>query len=66
MFIPELKTKIRTALVIADPTTIPAVERQLWGLRLWQVVGLFFLGTIVLGKGLITVIRNAPTVATGA
>ena len=51
-FIPKVQTKVKTLPSPADvsATLLPTAERELWGLKLWQVVGIFLTGTIVIGK----------------
>ncbi|KAL9957158.1 hypothetical protein ACROYT_G038762 [Oculina patagonica] len=47
VFLPEPKVKTLEPSV-TTPTPLPVTERDLWGIRLWQVAGLAFVATIVL------------------
>ena len=49
VFLPTPKVKTLEPSV-ATPTPLPVTERNLWGIRLWQVVGLAFVATVILSK----------------
>lgn len=57
VFLPAPKVKILEPR-ITTPTLLPVTERDLWGIRLWQVVGLAFVGTILLSEYQTTVIQT--------
>ena len=49
VFIPSPKVKTLEPKPTAS-TPLPVTEKNLWGLRLWQVVGLAFVATILLSE----------------
>ena len=49
VFLPAPKVKTIEPS-ITTPTLLPVTERDLWGIRLWQVVGLAFVATILLSE----------------
>ncbi|XP_032227079.1 transmembrane inner ear expressed protein [Nematostella vectensis] len=46
-YLPVLKTKI-VGPIDPTPTPLPATEQAMWGLRMWQVLGLLLTGTVVM------------------